>query len=93
MLAGLDPATEEAMGTANPGPDPGWGDYGQATVVEGIQLIAGGIENVLQRLQLQISPHRFREAMSGQTGSTRVRGCCCCDCAARYLLKLGSFLI
>lgn len=48
------------------GPDPGkqvfgeegaagWDDYGfgQATVADGVKLIAGGLENVLQRFRLQ----------------------------------------
>ena len=56
MLAGLDPAAEEALGTTGAGQDPGWADYGlgQATVMDGVRLIAGGIEVVLQRLQLQV---------------------------------------
>ncbi len=34
----------------------GWDDYGfgQATVADGVNLIAGGIENVLQRFRLQV---------------------------------------
>ena len=56
MHAGLDPAAEEALGAEGSGQDPGWADYGlgQATVMDGVRLIAGGIEIVLQRLQLQV---------------------------------------
>ncbi|BDA50280.1 probable autophagy-related protein 2 at C-terminar half [Coccomyxa sp. Obi] len=58
-------ATDEASGSpgAQPGVDDtfgdggpvGWDDYGfgQATVADGVNLIAGGIENVLQRFRLQ----------------------------------------
>ena len=35
-----------------------WSGLGQATVVDGVRLIAGGIESVLQRLQIQV--HAFR---------------------------------
>ena len=61
LLTGLDPAAEEALGTAGSGQDPGWADYGlgQATVMDGVRLIAGGIEVVLQRLQLQVSLYVF----------------------------------
>ena len=44
------------LGAEGSGQDPGWADYGlgQATVMDGVRLIAGGIEVVLQRLQLQV---------------------------------------
>ncbi len=61
-IAGLDTAAEEALGSEGSGQDPGWADYGlgQATVMDGVRLIAGGIEVVLQRLQLQVSLHVFQ---------------------------------
>ena len=60
---GLDPAAEEALGGGDAAQDPGWGDYGlgEATVMDGVRLIAGGIENVLQRLRLQVWPRLTRE--------------------------------
>lgn len=65
LLVGLDPATEEALGEGDATQDPGWGNYGlgQANVVDGVRLIAGGIENVLQRLQLQVqAPNKSHTA-------------------------------
>ena len=56
----MDAATEEAMGGADAAPGTGWGDLGQATVVDGVRLIAGGIESVLQRLQIQVHAHGGR---------------------------------
>ena len=50
----MDAATEEAMGGAEAAQGAGWGDLGEATVVDGVRLIAGGIESVLQRLQIQV---------------------------------------
>ena len=47
----------EAMGGADAAQGTGWGDLGQATVVDGVRLIAGGIESMLQRLQIQV--HAF----------------------------------
>ena len=58
--AGMDPATEEAMGGADAAPGTGWGDLGQASVVDGVRLIAGGIESVLQRLQIQVYAFQVR---------------------------------
>ena len=46
------------MGGAEAAQRTGWGDLGQAAVVDGVRLIAGGIESVLQRLQIQV--HAFR---------------------------------
>ena len=63
--AGLDPAAEEALGGGDAAQDPGWGNYGlgEATVVDGVRLIAGGIENVLQRLRLRVWPCLTHQVM------------------------------
>ncbi len=53
--AGAQPGADDTFGDGGP---VGWDDYGfgQATVADGVNLIAGGIENVLQRFRLQV-PH------------------------------------
>ncbi len=69
----MDPATEEAMGGADAAPGTGWGDLGQATVVDGVRLIAGGIESVLQRLQIQVYASKSATPDSlGRFGSCKV---------------------
>ena len=52
---GGEPGGEDTFGEERP---VGWDDYGfgQATVADGVNLIAGGIENVLQRFRLQVCP-------------------------------------
>ncbi len=49
----VDAGLEGDGGKSSPGS--GWAEYGlgQATVADGVRLIAGGIENVLQRFRLQ----------------------------------------
>ena len=57
-------AEQEEAGGEVPG---SWGvpSLGQATVADGVRLIAGGIENVLQRFRLQVVcslPYTFCQA-------------------------------
>lgn len=69
------------MGGGDAAQDPGWGDYGlgEATVMDGVRLIAGGIENVLQRLRLQVWPRLTHQvtltskATLHETGNQEVR--------------------
>lgn len=51
--AGAQPGADDTFGDGGPA---SWDDYGfgQATVADGVNLIAGGIENVLQRFRLQV---------------------------------------
>ena len=88
MHAGMDPATEEAMGGADAAQGTGWGDLGQATVVDGVRLIAGGIESVLQRLQIQVhalSP--LRPTPSAALAAAKYVHCACPQTAARVALQ------
>ena len=61
------------MGGADAAPGTGWGDLGQASVVDGVRLIAGGIESVLQRLQIQVYASKSATPDSlGRFGSCKV---------------------
>ncbi len=60
----MEPGGEDSFGEEGPA---GWDDYGfgQATVADGVNLIAGGIENVLQRFRLQVCMHALSAAWNG----------------------------
>lgn len=46
-------------------------------MVDGVRLIAGGIEDVLQRLRMQVRPHP-QEARTGGPSAVAAMGLLCC---------------
>ena len=66
----------------------GGAEAGQATVVDGVRLIAGGIESVLQRLQIQVhalSP--LRPTPSAALAAAKFVHCAWPHIAARVALQ------